>query len=87
MTRAVTVFYAEACLKEMTLTYACAGHEQPLYWKGPDTEADLLKADGIMIGAWAEAEFEEKSLSIASGSWLLMYTDGLCYSPKIGQYP
>ena len=61
----------------MTLTYACAGHEQPLYWKGPDTEADLLKADGIMIGAWAEAEFEEKSLSIASGSWLLMYTDGL----------
>jgi phosphoserine phosphatase RsbU/P len=77
MTRAVTVFYAEACLREMTLTYACAGHEQPLYWEGPETEAELLKADGIMIGAWAEAEFEEKSHSIAPGSWLLMYTDGL----------
>ena len=77
MTRAVTVFYAEADLEEMRLTYASAGHEQPLYWQGSDLEADLLEADGIMIGAWAEAEFEEKSLTIQPGSWLLMYTDGL----------
>ena len=77
MTRAVTVFYAEACLESMTLKYASAGHEQPLYWKGPSTVADLLKAEGIMIGAWAEAEFEEESLKIEPGSWLLMYTDGL----------
>ena len=77
MTRAVTVFYAEACLEEMTLTYACAGHEQPLFWKKGEQEATLLDADGIMIGAWEEAEFEEKSISIEKDSWLLLYTDGL----------
>jgi phosphoserine phosphatase RsbU/P len=77
MTRAVTVFYGEACLEKMTLDYACAGHEQPLFWNKTGGEATLLDADGIMIGAWEEAEFEQKSVTITRDSWLLLYTDGL----------
>lgn len=77
MTRAVTVFYAEANLEDMTLSYASAGHEQPLFWNVDDEEASLLEADGIMIGAWEEAEFEEKSIGLTNESWLLLYTDGL----------
>ena len=77
MTRAVTVFYAEACLENMTLDYACAGHEQPLFWQGPKSEAVLLDADGIMIGAWEEAQFEQRTVPLTQDSWLLMYTDGL----------
>jgi len=77
MTRAVTVFYAEACLENMTLDYACAGHEQPLYLEAGSEKATLLDADGIMIGAWEDAEFEQKSIKISKDSWLLLYTDGL----------
>ena len=77
MTRAVTVFYAEANLKELTLDYACAGHEQPLFWHSKDDEASLLEADGIMIGAWEDAEFEQKSVKLSKDSWILLYTDGL----------
>jgi GAF domain-containing protein len=77
MTRAVTVFYAEADLETKTLRYACAGHEQPLYWTNRHKEPMLLDADGIMIGAWEGAEFEEKSMTIEPDSWLLLYTDGL----------
>ena len=77
MTRAVTVFYAEADLETKTLRYACAGHEQPLYWTLRNTDPILLNADGIMIGAWDGAVFEEKSLTIEPDSWLLLYTDGL----------
>lgn len=77
MTRAVTVFYGEACLETMTLTFACAGHEQPLFWKSGEESATLLEADGIMIGAWEDAEFEQKSVKIEKDSWVLMYTDGL----------
>ena len=77
MTRAVTVFYAEADLETKTLRYACAGHEQPMYWVGPATEPLMLDADGILIGAWEGAEYEEKSLTIEPDAWLLLYTDGL----------
>lgn len=77
MTRAVTVFYGEADLEKMTLDYASAGHEQPLFWNGPDGKPELLEADGIMIGAWEDAEFEQKSVPLTKDSWLLLYTDGL----------
>ena len=77
MTRAVTVFYAEADLDARILRYACAGHEQPLYWSSVHREPQLLEADGIMIGAWEGAEYEEKSLELEPDSWLLLYTDGL----------
>ena len=77
MNRAVTVFYAEACLETMTLKYACAGHEQPLFWSHTNRKPTLLQADGIMIGAWEDAEFEEKTLTIEQDSWMLLYTDGL----------
>lgn len=77
MSRAVTVFYAEACLEKMTLRFASAGHEPPLFWNREKGEAELLEADGIMIGAWEDAEFEEKSVPLERDSWLLLYTDGL----------
>lgn len=77
LTRAVTVFYAEADLKTRTLRYACAGHEQPLYWASPHSEPKLLSADGIMIGACEDALYEERSLTIDPHAWLLLYTDGL----------
>lgn len=77
MSRAVTVFYAEACLETQTLRYACAGHEQPFFWSSTAPKPTLLEADGIMIGAWEDAEFEEKSLKLDPGAWILLYTDGL----------
>lgn len=77
MTRAVTVFYAEACLENMTLDFACAGHEQPLFWTNNDKKTNLLEADGIMIGAWEEAEFVQQTIKLEKDSWLLLYTDGL----------
>ncbi len=77
MDRPVTVFYAQACLETRTLRYASAGHEEPLYWTKEDPRPRLLSADGIMIGAWDEAEYEEKTIEIPPDSWLLLYTDGL----------
>lgn len=77
MSRPVTVFYAEACLEEMTLTFASAGHEQPLFWTPECKKTQLLKAEGIMIGAWDDVEYEEKTLDLVKNSWLLLYTDGL----------
>ncbi len=77
MTRQVTVFYAEADLEKRTLTFACAGHEPPIFWVTGRQKPQLLEADGIMIGAIEGVEFEQRTIELVPDSWLLLYTDGI----------
>ncbi|MFI0773357.1 SpoIIE family protein phosphatase [Streptomyces sp. NPDC021212] len=58
------------------LDWARAGHPPPvLIHEG--TAAVLPLPGGILLGAAAEAEYEESRLALAPGDRLLMYTDGL----------
>jgi serine phosphatase RsbU (regulator of sigma subunit) len=58
------------------LRWARAGHPPPLLIR--DGEARSLPLPrGILLGAIAEAAYEEQRLTLASGDRLLMYTDGL----------
>lgn len=78
MSRQVTVFYAEADLEARTLKFASAGHEPPLFRaSAASQDIQMLTADGIMIGALPDANFEEKCIDLPSGSWLVLYTDGI----------
>ena len=43
----------------------------------PGTAAVLPLPGGILLGAAAEAEYEESRLALVPGDRLLMYTDGL----------
>jgi len=75
--RQVTVFCAQADLGRGILRYACAGHEQPLFFRKEDSEPTLLQAEGIMIGAIDDYEYAEKQVEITPGSLILLYTDGI----------
>ncbi|MEW6279383.1 MAG: SpoIIE family protein phosphatase, partial [Candidatus Eremiobacterota bacterium] len=75
--RQVTVFYAEADLKTRRLRFASAGHEPPIFWSPHQERPRLLYADGILIGAVPDAEYEDCSVELPEGSWLILYTDGL----------
>ncbi|WP_063726554.1 SpoIIE family protein phosphatase [Streptomyces sp. RTd22] len=58
------------------LDWARAGHPPPvLIHEG--TAAALPLPGGILLGAVAEAEYEERRLGLVPGDRLLMYTDGL----------
>ncbi|MFI9594755.1 SpoIIE family protein phosphatase [Nonomuraea sp. NPDC052265] len=58
------------------LRYARAGHLPPILVRdGQARELDLTK--GLLLGAVAEAEYEETHVQLASDDILLMYTDGL----------
>ncbi|MES4905498.1 MULTISPECIES: SpoIIE family protein phosphatase [unclassified Streptomyces] len=59
-----------------TLRWARAGHPPPvLIHDGTATALPL--PGGILLGAVAEARYEEHRISLSSGDRLLMYTDGL----------
>lgn len=75
--RQVTVFYAEADLKTRRLRFGSAGHEPPIFWSPHQEKPRLLYAEGILIGAVPEATYEDCSIELPEGSWLILYTDGL----------
>ncbi|MEV6353192.1 SpoIIE family protein phosphatase [Streptomyces hydrogenans] len=59
-----------------TLRWARAGHLPPVLVRGEDA-ADLPLLRGLLLGALAEAEYEEDELRLEPGDTVLMYTDGL----------
>lgn len=58
------------------LAWARAGHPPPVLIHD-GTAAALPLPGGILLGAAAEAEYEESRLALVPGDRLLMYTDGL----------
>ena len=57
------------------LRYTNAGHLPPiLIRKG---EASLLAVDGMVVGAFPFAQYEESSIVLEAGDILLLYTDGI----------
>ncbi|WP_030784605.1 SpoIIE family protein phosphatase [Streptomyces sp. NRRL S-920] len=59
-----------------TLRWARAGHLPPVLLRGQQA-APLPTVGGILLGALADTDYEERELSLEPGDTLLMYTDGL----------
>jgi sigma-B regulation protein RsbU (phosphoserine phosphatase) len=74
--RIVTSFVAIVDLDERTLAYASAGHPPPLL-RAPGGSVTILSTTGTPLGLRGTEEPQSQRLSIAPGSLLVMYTDGL----------
>ncbi len=59
----------------MELTYGRAGHPEPVLLRADGT-IESLPADGPLLGVFPEAEFESRTVHLAPGDRLLLYTDG-----------
>ncbi|MFE2010338.1 SpoIIE family protein phosphatase [Streptomyces sp. NPDC059491] len=59
-----------------TLRWARAGHLPPVLVRGGEA-ADLPLLGGLLLGALAEAEYEESELRLEPEDTVLLYTDGL----------
>lgn len=71
-----TLFYGIIDLEQRTLTYVNAGHEPPQLVRASG-EALALEPTGPIMGAFAEAEFEQNQVLLTPGDALALYTDGL----------
>jgi phosphoserine phosphatase RsbU/P len=76
----VTLFLAAYSPSTRSLTYCNAGHNPPLVVRAVragEPRVEWLKPTAAAIGLVEAAEFDERSLTLAPGDVLVMYTDGV----------
>ncbi len=72
----VTLFYGILDFGQHTFSFSNAGHDHPFLIQ-LDQQLVRLKTGGIMLGMMETFPFEEETLSLDSGSLLVMYSDGI----------
>jgi len=73
----LTAFLAFLDLHDNRLTYCNAGHPFPLLYRNSSRSTDALKTEGTLIGIFENVYFEEQSVFLEAGDWLVMFTDGI----------
>lgn len=78
-TNYITAFVAIYDPSQQTLCYANAGHPPPLYSRRGTSAIEVLKATGVFLGLFAEADWEvhEEIIPVAPHDRLLLVTDGV----------
>ncbi len=71
-----TLVYGVLDVPALRLRYVSAGHPLLLLTHA-DSDPQWLPSTGVPIGIVAEAEFEEKVVSLKAGDRLLLYSDGI----------
>lgn len=73
--RYATAVYALLDTRTRQLTVAGAGHPPPLLISGEGV--DKLETDGPLLGVFADAPYNQVSMTLKPGQALLLHTDGL----------
>src|SRR5438445_1687894 len=73
----VTMCAAALEPEQGTLEFACAGHPPPLLRAPDGTVRELAEPDALPLGAMPDTEYRLDRASLAAGSVVLFYTDGL----------
>ncbi len=73
----LTAFYGELDTRNGRFTFVNAGHNRPLWWQAATGEFHELRTKGIVIGILPHVQLEERTITLAPGDLLLMYTDGI----------
>lgn len=79
----LTIWYGVYDVGDRTLTYASAGHPPALLMgaDGLDESVQILKTPGIPIGLFAESPYQNATVSVAPGSTLYVFSDGVYEFP------
>jgi sigma-B regulation protein RsbU (phosphoserine phosphatase) len=75
--RFVTLMYG-AMKPDGSLTYCNAGHNPPLIISpGNSTQVRRLECGGPIVGLFDAATFEEETVTLQPGDWLIVFSDGV----------
>ncbi|MFN8382672.1 MAG: SpoIIE family protein phosphatase [Anaerolineales bacterium] len=83
-TQFVTVLYGILDMQTREFSFARAGHEPPLLLHLDGSVDRIPHSSGMALGLWDDIVLDERSLFLAPGDTLLLYTDGMtdCRDPK-----
>ena len=74
--RFVTLMYG-ALAQDGSLTYSNAGHNPPLVI-GAGGSLRRLECGGPIVGLFEAAAFEQETITLNPGDWLVVFSDGVC---------
>ncbi|MGD1216340.1 MAG: PP2C family protein-serine/threonine phosphatase [Terriglobales bacterium] len=74
--RFTTAFLAEYDAARRVFNYINAGHNAPILRRS-NGSIERLDVGGLPIGIQPDAKYESASVTLASGDWLIIFTDGL----------
>jgi phosphoserine phosphatase RsbU/P len=73
----VTLFYGLLNPSSGELCYVNGGHNPPLFYQSKDSSLLQLTRTGMALGVEEEAVYEQRSIMLQPGDFVLFYTDGL----------
>jgi sigma-B regulation protein RsbU (phosphoserine phosphatase) len=73
----VTLFYALLNAATGEITYVNAGHNPPLLYRADEDQLTELMRTGMALGVVADSPFEQRTLHLSPGDFILLYTDGV----------
>ena len=74
--RFVTLMYG-ALSPDGSLTYCNAGHNPPLIISERGDNVRRLECGGPIVGLFEGAPYDEETVSLAPGDWLIVFSDGV----------
>jgi sigma-B regulation protein RsbU (phosphoserine phosphatase) len=84
----VTLFYALLDPQTGEITYVNAGHNPPLHCDGSCRQMTQLTRTGMALGIFEDAPYEQRTIRLEPGDFLLLYTDGVseAFNPAEEQF-
>lgn len=72
-----TAVYCVLDTADLKLTYARAGHPEPILIRGADRSLERLSAPGSLLGVFPDSDYQSLTVQLAPGDRLVLYTDGI----------
>ena len=73
----VTTYYAQLHLETGELTYVNGGHNPPLLYDAQQGEIIQLAPTAMALGVVPDFDFEQETVRLGAGDFMLLYTDGV----------
>lgn len=80
----VSLFYGMLDTADGTITYANAGHNAPVVFRG--NERILLEQGGPILGVLPDALYKDGVIQLLEGDMVLFYTDGITEAERNARY-
>jgi sigma-B regulation protein RsbU (phosphoserine phosphatase) len=79
-----TALYGTINVETLQLTFARGGHPHPILLRA-DGAVQPLESDGGLLGVFPGESFDERTVQLAPGDRLLLFTDGIevCFSDDV----
>ncbi|WP_082732022.1 PP2C family protein-serine/threonine phosphatase [Sporosarcina sp. HYO08] len=73
----ISMFYGKYNMQDFSFSYSSAGHEPALLYKSSENIFKELGAKGLLLGVLPDFKYEERTVQLEKGDFLVIMTDGV----------